>query len=88
MVSMFWFAPSAPLLLPLNTVVVITGILTWIAMIIVYLPILRYYQRSLLWIIALPIIGTLFLLMTWTSAFRFWRGERAQWKNRRYEISA
>ncbi|MDV6344487.1 hypothetical protein [Nitrosomonas sp. Is37] len=44
--------------------------------------------RSMLWVMALPIIGTLFLLMTWTSAFRFWRGERAQWKNRRYEISA
>ncbi len=58
-------------------------------MIIIYLPILRYYQRSLLWIAALPLIGgTLFLLMTWTSAFRLWRGERAQWKNRRYEISA
>ncbi len=85
MVSMFWFAPLASLLLPLSTIGTITGILTWIAMIIAYIPILRYYQCSLLWILALPIIGTLFLLMTWTSAFRFWCGERAQWKNRRYE---
>ncbi|MCO6428624.1 glycosyltransferase [Nitrosomonas communis] len=88
MASMFWFAPLIPLLFPLGTIVMIIGTLTWIAMAIVYAPLLRYYQRSLLWIFALPIIGTLFLLMTWTSAFRFWRGERAQWKNRRYEISA
>lgn len=86
MVSMFWFAPLAPPLLP-STTGTIAGMLAWIAMIIVYIPILRYYQCSLLWILVLPIIGTLFLLMTWTSAFRFWRGERAQWKNRRYEIS-
>ncbi|WP_430231137.1 glycosyltransferase [Nitrosomonas communis] len=88
MVSMFWFAPLISLFLPLTTYLIITAVLTWTAMIIVYLPILRYYQCSSLWIAALPLIGTLFLLMTWTSAFRFWRGERAQWKNRRYEISA
>ncbi len=87
MVSMFWFAPLAPLLPTLNTIGIVISLLTWIAMIMVYVPILRYYQRSLFWSLALPIIGTLFLLMTWTSAIRFWRGERAQWKNRRYEIS-
>lgn len=88
MLMMFWFAPLAILLVPQNPLVMSTGILTWIAMSIVYVPILRYYQRSWFWVLALPLIGTLFLLMTWTSAFRYWRGERAQWKNRRYEISA
>lgn len=87
MVSMFWFAPLAPLLPTFNTIGIVISLLTWIAMIMVYIPILRYYQRSSFWSLALPIIGTLFLLMTWTSAIRFWRGERAQWKNRRYEIS-
>lgn len=88
MVSMFWFAPLMPLLNPFSAMVIVPGMLTWIAMTIVYTPILRYYQRSVLWVLALPVIGTLFLLMTWTSTFRYWRGERAQWKNRRYEISA
>ena len=46
---------------------------------------LIYYQRSPLWGLALPIIGTLYLAMTWTSALRYWRGERACWKDRRYE---
>lgn len=87
MASMFWFAPLAPLLPTLSTTGIIIGLLTWITMIMAYIPILRYYQRSSFWTLALPIIGTLFLLMTWTSAIRFWRGERAQWKNRRYEIS-
>jgi len=38
-----------------------------------------------LWTLALPVIGTLYLAMTWTSAIRFWRGERARWKDRHYE---
>ncbi|CAE6503579.1 Hopene-associated glycosyltransferase HpnB [Nitrosomonas nitrosa] len=87
MSSMFWFAPILLLFaLPGQTSIVIC-MLAWIAMIIVYIPVLHYYQLSPLWALALPVIGTLFLLMTWTSAIRFWRGERAQWKNRRYEIT-
>ena len=27
----------------------------------------------------------LFLAMTWTSARRYWSGERSRWKNRSYE---
>ena len=89
MVSMFWFAPLIPLISPFTVMVIVPGILTWIAMTIIYSPISRYYHCSAFWVLALPVvIGTLFLLMTWTSAFRYWRGERAQWKNRRYEISA
>lgn len=49
-----------------------------------YLPVLRYYGRAPAWALALPAVGTLYLLMTWTSALRYWRGRRAQWKGRIY----
>ncbi len=53
-----------------------------------YMPTLIYYQRSPLWGLALPIIGTLYLAMTWTSVLRYWCGERACWKDQRYESKA
>jgi hypothetical protein len=56
-----------------------------LTMVVTYLPVLRFYERSRLWAICLPFIGTLFLAMTWTSAIRYWRGERARWKGRSYD---
>ena len=50
-----------------------------------YLPILRYYQRNWLWAPTLPLAATLYLAMTWTSALRYFRGERSRWKNRSYD---
>ncbi|SFE99624.1 glycosyltransferase [Nitrosomonas sp. Nm166] len=84
MVSMFWAAPFGFLLLPAQEIYIVSS-LAWIAMFFAYMPTLIYYQRSPLWGLALPIIGTLYLAMTWTSALRYWRGERAWWKDRRYE---
>jgi hopene-associated glycosyltransferase HpnB len=49
-----------------------------------YLPILRYYRLPWAWAIPLPIVGLLFLSMTWTSALRFLRGRRSSWKGRVY----
>ena len=86
MVSLFWFAPVGSFLTE-DWFGIMIGLLTWVAMLIAYIPTLRFYRRSSLWVVALPLIGCLFLLMTWTSAMRYWRGERALWKNRRYEIS-
>jgi hopene-associated glycosyltransferase HpnB len=54
------------------------------AMISTYLPTLRYYRRAILWAPTLPLIGGLFLLMTWSSALRYWRGKRSEWKGRVY----
>ena len=52
-----------------------------------YVPVLRFYDRSASWALAMPFIGTLFLAMTWTSAIRYWRGERARWKDRSYSTT-
>src|SRR3984885_7828236 len=52
------------------------------AMISTYLPTLRYYHRAILWAPMLPFVGSLYLLMTWSSALRYWRGKRSEWKGR------
>ena len=54
-------------------------------MFLTYVPILRFYHRSLVWGFALPLIAALFLAITWTSAIRYWRGERSRWKGRIYQ---
>jgi hopene-associated glycosyltransferase HpnB len=51
-----------------------------------YWPSLRYYQRSAAWALLLPVIATLYLAMSWTSAVRYWRGDRSRWKNRVYAV--
>ena len=86
MLSMFWLAPFVFILAPTPEFHLISA-LAWIAMFSVYLPTLTYYQRSPLWGFTLPVIGMLYLAMTWTSALRYWRGERASWKDRRYETT-
>lgn len=54
------------------------------AMLVTYLPTLVFYRRSPLWALALPLTGTLYLLMTVSSAARHWRGLGAAWKGRTY----
>lgn len=58
--------------------------LALVAMVLSYLPVVRYY--GLPWIVAfsLPVVGALFLAMTWSSAINAWRGVRARWKDRDY----
>ena len=49
-----------------------------------YLPTLRYYSMNPLYSLSLPLVGTLFLLMTWSSAFHYYFGKGAVWKDRHY----
>lgn len=49
-----------------------------------FLPTIRFYNLPLGWVITLPLAAGLFLAMTWTSAYRYFRGERSRWKNRSY----
>jgi hopene-associated glycosyltransferase HpnB len=57
------------------------------AMALSYLPVIRYYRRSIFWVPMLPLISGLYLLMTWSSALRYWRGIRSKWKGRVYAKS-
>jgi hopene-associated glycosyltransferase HpnB len=84
MLSMFWLAPFA-FLLPHDPKTYMISLIACAAMFYAYKPTLKYYRRSPLWTLVLPLTGALYLAMTWTSAIRYWRGERARWKDRHYE---
>lgn len=57
-----------------------------ISMLLLFTPTLRFYSLNLGWSILLPLVAGLYLMMTWTSALRYWRGEKARWKGRSYQI--
>ena len=60
------------------------GALAWLAMAAAYWPTVRFYRLPAAWALGLPAAAALFLAMTWASAFGYWRGTRATWKNRAY----
>jgi hopene-associated glycosyltransferase HpnB len=49
-----------------------------------YLPVNRYYSLKIFWLFTLPIAGIIYLIITWSSAFRHWNGKSAVWKDRVY----
>ena len=55
-----------------------------VAMFLSYLPTLGFYGRSPLWALSLPLTAVLYLAITWSSALRYFRGERSRWKDRVY----
>jgi hopene-associated glycosyltransferase HpnB len=82
LVLVFWFPWAG--IFSSSVVVRRFALLGVCAMLGCYLPTLRYYRRSMLWAPLLPFIGGLYLLMTWSSALRYWRGKRSEWKGRIY----
>ena len=61
------------------------SVLALLIMLGLYLPTLRFYALNRMWALCMPVIAGLYLLMTWTSAIRYWRGERSRWKGRIYQ---
>jgi hopene-associated glycosyltransferase HpnB len=74
--------------IPLIALSIFTGyalpiaIFTLFIMFVTFIPTLRFYDVNIVWVIFLPLIATFFLAMTWTSAIRYWRGERLRWRGR------
>ena len=66
---------------PATRILAVTGIFLMAAS---FLPTLRYYNIHPVWCAGLPLAGALYLLMTWSSAWRCWTGSGADWKQRRY----
>lgn len=79
-----FIVPVAGLFMP-GTALQLAAGFACVAMMMSYLPVLRYYDRSWLWAVTLPLAASLYLAMTWTSAIRYFRGERSRWKNRSYD---
>jgi len=76
----------APLLLALLTpwppLARIAGAAAWLIMAATFVPMLRFYGRSPMWGLALPLIGTLYAAFTLDSAVQRWRGRGGMWKGR------
>jgi hopene-associated glycosyltransferase HpnB len=60
----------------------LAGISAWLLMAVSFWPMLRFYGRSLLWALALPLIGLLYAGFTLDSAVQHWRGRGGMWKGR------
>ena len=58
------------------------GAATWLLMAISYQPILRFYGRSPLWGLALPVIAVVYMAFTLDSAYQHLRGRGGLWKGR------
>jgi len=78
--TLAYFVPLAVLWGPHTGTIL--GALTVIVMCITFLPVLNYYHRSWLWSLCMPLTALLYLGMTWTSALRYWKGERMRWRGR------
>lgn len=65
----------------------IVRVVSWLGLVSMwaaYLPVVRFYRQTPLLVITLPVVALLYLLMTWSSAIRYWNGELSMWKGRRY----
>ena len=83
MVITFWIPVMCIIISP-GIIPKLLGVFVISLMFIAYLPTLNYYHRSPIYGFAMPLIGTLYLLMTWSSAIKFWRGAQSNWKGRIY----
>ena len=82
--ALFALSYGLPFVLLASTEAWRLGLVAWVAMMLSYLPMLRYYRMPLVWALLLPVSAVLYLGMTWSSAIRYWRGIRSRWKDRTY----
>lgn len=75
--------PVAGLMAPRAEASLMSGLVLGL-MTVSYIPTLRYYKLPGYWALTMPLIGVLYLAMTWSSAIRHWRGQGAGWKGRAY----
>jgi hypothetical protein len=60
----------------------LAAFLAWMMMVLAFAPMLRFYNRSAVWGVALPLIGALYGLFSLDSAIQHWRGRGGMWKGR------
>lgn len=53
-------------------------------MMLSFAPAVLLLELPLAWTATLPLAAVLYLAMTWSSAIRYWRGERSRWRGRSY----
>jgi hopene-associated glycosyltransferase HpnB len=60
----------------------LVGALGWLLMVVAFVPMLRFYKRSPLWGLGLPLIAAAYLVFTTNSAYQHCRGRGGAWKGR------
>jgi len=60
----------------------LAGLAAWLLMALSFWPMLKFYRRSPLWGLALPLIGALYTVYTVQSAIDVWQGRGGFWKGR------
>lgn len=58
------------------------GSAAFVVMMVSYLPMLRFYGRSPLWALCLPVIAVFYSAASFDSAIRHWSGSGGEWKGR------
>lgn len=53
-------------------------------MMLSFAPSVLLLELPIAWVATLPVAAALYLSMTWSSAVRYWRGERSRWRGRSY----
>jgi len=64
----------------------VLGMVAWALMTAAYLPVLRFYHRSVLWGPLLPAIAMFYAGATVHSAVAYWRGVGGAWKGRLQDV--
>jgi hopene-associated glycosyltransferase HpnB len=62
------------------------GAAAWLLMTLAYLPMVRFYNRSWVWALSLPLVACFYLGATVHSAAQYWRGKGGEWKGRLQDI--
>lgn len=60
------------------------SLFAWLGMLTYHLPTIIFYGLNPIMALFVPLTGALYLGMTWSSAIRYYRGIRSQWKGRIY----
>jgi hypothetical protein len=58
------------------------GMLIWLGMSLLYLPMIHFYKLPALWTFTLPFAALIYIAATIDSARLYWQGEGGQWKGR------
>ena len=84
--ALTYLAP--PLLLLTHRAALIgVGLCAWLLMAGAYVPTLRFYGRSALWSLSLPVISVFYAAATLHSAWQYARGRGGGWKGRAQDLT-
>lgn len=88
--SVTYVAPPALLLVGVfsNHWAALFGGLSWLIMSLSFLPMVRYYGLSPVWVITLPLVAVFYAGATVHSAVQYWLGRGGEWKGRAQDRKA